>query len=97
MIKVRSPGKWIYMIAFPIIGAVAYAGIVWGDTIVQQDLEADGLKNVEVSFQAVTFRLDLACSGKHPTIRHFTATKNGVDVEGTACYQAFTGTKYWIE
>lgn len=97
MIKVRGPNKWMYIVAIPFIGVAAYAGLAWGDTIIQQDLEAQGLKNVEVSFQAITFHLDMACSGKHPTIRHFKARKDGIDVEGTACYQAFTGTKYWIE
>lgn len=97
MIKIRGPRVWTYLLVLPVIAGVAYVGILWGNDTVKTDLEAEGLQNVEVSFQMMTTHFDMACSGKHPTIRHFTATKNGVDVQGTACYQTFVGTKYWIE
>lgn len=75
-----------------------YGSIVYPNSKIVEELEAQGYTDVDTSMAFYSSHpFDLRCSGKHPTIRNWTARKANKSHNGDACWSALLGAKIWVD
>lgn len=94
----RSSRWLILLAAVPLIPLGFYGGFVVPNQRIEEELTAQGYKNVQTSMAFFSSHpFDFACSGKHPFIRNWTAEKDNVQHNGDACYTFWTGARIWVD
>lgn len=91
--------RWLIALAVvPLIPLGIYCGFVVPNERIEEELNAQGYKNVQTSMAFYpSHPFDFACSGKHPVIRNWIAEKGNVQYKGDACYSYFFGAKVWVD
>lgn len=85
-----------YLLAIPFVIAAVMVGYGIGGSLIKDHLVENGYTDIELSYALVSSHpFAIQCSGKHPTIRSYTAKKNGKTVTGKACWNTFVGAKNW--
>lgn len=85
-----------YLLAIPFVAGAVLFGYTIGNHFVEDHLIDNGYTDIELSYVVFNPKaFHLSCSGKHPTVRHYKAKKNGKAVTGIVCWNTFVGADNW--